>query len=81
MTNLTELPWTVSPGSRIVRADTGHPAGTERVGTMETPELAAEAAAAHNSALAARKAAKRGVNLHGAVGVQIGDGGYQNNVF
>ena len=56
------------------------------IGHFDTPELAAEAINSHNAALTARKARERAARsgvtrMTGLTGVQIGDGGTQNNVF
>ena len=79
MTDLTAVPWTAFADGEIY-------AGAERIGAMSTTSLAEEAVNSHNAVLAAAKAEKRaarsGVNrMTGLTGVQIGDGGTQNNVF
>lgn len=84
MTDLSTLPWRQSRTStRDVYAQRGpEPSGSDLpVGTLATAELAEEVVAAHNEALARRKAAARGVHGSGWTGVQIGDGGSQTNIF
>lgn len=77
MTDLTTLLWVVSPGSSIIRAENGASPGGSLVGAMETPEIAAAVVLEHNEALTRKAASRRGVNLSGSTGVQIGDGNTQ----
>ncbi len=89
MPDLTALPWrTGSDSGRTVYARvTPEPSPRDVfIGTMDAPELAAEACDSHNAALAARmareRAARKGVTrMTGVTGVQFGDGNTQNNVF
>lgn len=79
MTDLTAVPWTAFDDGEIW-------AGEEQVGAMTTVALAEEAVNSHNAVLAANKAAERAARkgvtrMTGLTGVQIGDGGTQNNVF
>jgi hypothetical protein len=81
--DLINFPWTAEAGGSIY-ADT--PEGRRQVGMMTARDVAEEAADSHNAALAARtasaRAARHGVTrMTGLTGVQIGDGGTQNNVF
>jgi len=83
MTDLTQLPWIAEADGSLCAVT---PEGRRNVGMMITAEAADEAANSHNAALAARKleerAARHGVTrMTGLTGVQIGDGGTQNNVF
>jgi hypothetical protein len=86
MSDLTSVPWRAH-GTQV-SAETRGPDGMgEPIGSFDSAELATEAAAAHNEALARRAAyrraaSRRGVNAAGPLaGVQIGDGNFQNNVF
>lgn len=89
MPDLITLPWRQSRGSgRDVYAQRGPvPSDSDpAVGTLATAEVAEEVVEAHNAALAARKARERAARsgvtrMTGLTGVQIGDGGTQNNVF
>ena len=83
MIDLTDLPWTAEADGNVY---TVTPDGRKHVGMMASRDLAEEAAGSHNAALAARRAqeraARHGVTrMTGLTGVQIGDGGTQNNVF
>jgi hypothetical protein len=85
MTDLSALPWTAEAGGNGAIYVTT-PDGNRYIGIMNTQELAEDACDAHNAALAARKAqqaARRSgaTRMTGLTGVQIGDGGTQNNVF
>jgi hypothetical protein len=82
MPDLTSLMWTAEPDGNLF-ADT--PEGRKNVGMMANREVAMEAADAHNARVAAEmartRAARRGVDLSGGIGFQVGDGNRQNNVF
>jgi hypothetical protein len=83
MTDLTQLPWVSQPDGNVYAVT---PDGNRNVGVMVSAEAADEAANSHNAALAARRledrARRSGVTrMTGLTGVQIGDGGTQNNVF
>lgn len=76
-------PWTAESGGNIYALT---PEGREHIGSMVSEALAGEAVNSHNAARAARlaeeRAARHGVTrMTGLTGVQIGDGGTQNNVF
>jgi hypothetical protein len=77
--DLTAVPWSVTPGSRLIFADLRPSASLEQIGRMETPELAETVVAAHNAELTRKKLAARGI--HGSHGIQLGDGNSQTNVF
>ena len=88
MTDLAAVPWrTGRTLGRTIYARTGGDdwKSDTPIGMLDTRELAEAACAAHNAALVATRAAERvkraGGPLHGLTGVQIGDGGTQNNVF
>jgi len=83
MTDLTALPWIAEADGSLCAVT---PDGRRNVGMMVSPEAADEAANSHNAALAARRleerARRQGVTrMTGLTGVQVGDGGIQNNVF
>lgn len=89
MTDLTAVPWrTNSAAGKTIFAQAGREPSPDDlpIGMMDTPELAADACAAHNERLEGSRARRMAappdaVQLHGLTGVQFGDGNKQNNVF
>jgi hypothetical protein len=79
LSDLTSVRWTAFDDGEIY-------AGGQRIGAMTTLALAVEAVNSHNAVLAAAEAEKRAARsgvrrMTGLTGVQIGDGGTQNNSF